>query len=363
VTAPIVSRSSTDPPIAISQVPRSKNSSISPMSSAAAIAPPIRAPRIPIAVVPMQPPGPAPGVIARAIAPANSPRRIQPRIPTARTVSIALSIGWRAAMSFDSDLELVPDGDGAWSARISEDWWTPRGPLGGYVMALGLRAMEEAVADPERMPRSATMHFLRSPEPGEIALSAAVERRGRSLSSVSSRLEQDGKLIGLALGAYSKPWEGPLLDDAAMPEVEPPDESVPRATRPGAPNPPPFLDRMDMQPRFGAAPFTGAEEAKIGGWLGLREERPLDAATVAILADAWFPAPWTRLRALAPAPTIDLTIHFRAALPLDGRLLLGRFQSKLVRDGFFEEDGELWARDGTLVAQSRQLGLLLGAEV
>jgi acyl-CoA thioesterase len=265
-------------------------------------------------------------------------------------------------MPLDEDLELTQSGDGAWTARIAEEWWTPRGPLGGYVMALGLRAMEEAVDDPERLPRSATMHFLRSPEAGEVNVSAAIERQGRSLTSVSARMEQQGNLVGLALGAYSKPWEGPHLDDAPMPEVEPPDQSLPEATRPGAPNRPPFLDRMDMQPRFGAAPFSGAEEAEIGGWLGLREERPIDAATVAILADAWFPAPWARLKSFAPAPTIDLTLHFRAPLPLADRLLLGRFETKLVRDGFFEEDGELWARDGTLVAQSRQLGLLLGAE-
>ena len=118
-----------------------------------------------------------------------------------------------------------------------------------------------------------------------------------------------------------------------------------------------------MQHRFGAAPWTSADRGLVGGWLGLLEDRPVDELAIAILADAWFPAPWPRLKALAPAPTIDLTIHFRAPLPLPDSLLLGRFESRLVRDGFFEEDGELWAPDGQLVAQSRQLGLLLGAEV
>jgi acyl-CoA thioesterase len=64
----------------------------------------------------------------------------------------------------------------------------------------------------------------------------------------------------------------------------------------------------------------------------------------------------------AAAPTIDLTIHFRSPLPAAGPLLLGRFTNSYVRDGFFEEDGRLWSPDGTLVAQSRQLGLLLGAK-
>jgi acyl-CoA thioesterase len=81
------------------------------------------------------------------------------------------------------------------------------------------------------------------------------------------------------------------------------------------------------------------------------------------MSDAWFPAPWPRLRRLAPAPTIELTVHFRAPLPLPDTLLLGRFRTALVRDGFFDEDGALWAPDGSLVARSRQLGLLRGAEL
>jgi acyl-CoA thioesterase len=266
------------------------------------------------------------------------------------------------AVKLDDDIALRPTGDGVYEGEVRGGWWTPRGPLGGYVMALMLNGLAQAVADPARVPRSCTMHFLRPPQAGPITVHATVERAGRTLTSVSGRLEQDGKLMGLALGAYSTAWDSPLLDDAPMPAVESPDDRVSHSRQIPNSAPPPFLERMVFQHRFGAPLFSGAEHGEVGGWLGLREERPIDAPAVAVLADAWFPAPWPRLRGLAPAPTIDLTIHFRAPLPIPDGLLLGRFRSRLVRDGFFEEDGELWAQDGTLVAQSRQLGLLIGAE-
>jgi acyl-CoA thioesterase len=263
-------------------------------------------------------------------------------------------------MAFDDATGLRHTSEGWYEGAIADGWSTPRGPLGGYVMAIVLRGMQEAVGDPDRRPRSFTVHFLRPPEIGPIVVRPVVERVGRSLTSVSARLEQDGRLIALGLGAFSVPWSGPLLADAPMPDVAPPEGREPIAGSPGGQRPS-FLDRVSMQPRFGAPPFSGAEHALVGGWLGLLEERPIDALAVCLLADAWFPAPWPRLNALIPAPTIDLSVHFRAPLPLPDGLLLGRFRTSLVRDGFFEEDGELWAADGTLVAQSRQLGLLIGA--
>ena len=270
---------------------------------------------------------------------------------------------------FETDIALDAAGDGEWAGEIQPGWDTPRGPLGGYVMAILLRGFELTVDDPDRSARSISVHFLRSPSAGPVTVRAVEERRGRSLSTVSGRLEQGGELIALGLGAHSVAWESPLLDGPPMPEVEPPDP----AQRPepervdlddtSRPDRPPFTQRLSMQPRFGEPPFSNADEGLVGGWLGLRERRPLDAPAVAMLADAWPPAPWPRLLELAPAPTIDLTVHFRAPLPLPDSLLLGRFTSRLVRDGFFDEDGELWTPDGALVAQSRQLGLLLGASI
>ncbi len=65
-----------------------------------------------------------------------------------------------------------------------------------------------------------------------------------------------------------------------------------------------------------------------------------------------------------PAPTIDLTIHFRSAnLPRAGadpfELCFAQARSRLLHEGFFAEDCLIWAADGTLLAQSRQLALLL----
>ena len=262
-------------------------------------------------------------------------------------------------MSFDDAIAVRSAGDGAYDGAVADGWNTPRGPLGGYIMAIVLRAMQEAVGDDARQPRSFTVHFLRPPHAGPVRIVPVIERAGRSMTSVTARLEQDGKLVALAVGAFSGAYASPEIAHAPMPDVEPPDTSRPPARFSEDDEGPPFTDQLTMQWRFGGRPFSGADRGETGGWLALREARPVDAAAICVLADAWFPAPWPLLTDFMAAPTIDLTVHFRVPLPLDDVELLGHFTTTVVRDGFFEEDGRLWTPDGTLVAQSRQLGLLL----
>ena len=262
-------------------------------------------------------------------------------------------------MGLDEATALRPVGGGRYEGEVDGRWWTPRGPLGGYVMALAMRALTLSVNNDSRLPRSLTLYFLSSPKAEPIALMPTVQRTGRSMTMASVRMEQDGAPVALGLAAFSGPWPGGTLDELPMPDVEPPaPRSEARQHLDEAPRPP-FRELLVMQRRFGAPFFTRADHAETGGWLGLREERPIDALSLLVLADAWFPAPWPRVDELIPAPTIEMTVYFRAPLPLSAPLLLGRFRTGLVRDGFFEETGELWAPDGTLVAQARQLALLL----
>jgi acyl-CoA thioesterase len=76
------------------------------------------------------------------------------------------------------------------------------------------------------------------------------------------------------------------------------------------------------------------------------------------IADAVYPAVYVKLDQPVPTPTIDLTVHFRSSLPRDYDWVLGRFETRYSMEGFIEEDGQIWGRDGTLIALSRQLALL-----
>jgi acyl-CoA thioesterase len=244
-------------------------------------------------------------------------------------------------------------------AEVSPDWRAGRGPHGGYLAAILLRALTETVAEPARAPRSLTIHYARAPEPGPVQIHTTIERAGRSLSTLAARMEQDGRLMALALAAFSVPWHAPEIADLPLPDVEPAEPRV-DGPRPPHPQAPPFARHMEFQPRMGTRPFTGAQAPmEIGGWLALAEPRPLDVLALAFFSDALFSPPFIRLREPAVTPTIDLTIHFRASIPDTDQPCFARFSSKVLHEGFFEEDGVIWAPDGRVLLHSRQLALVM----
>jgi acyl-CoA thioesterase len=264
------------------------------------------------------------------------------------------------ATEFDRATAVTPLGDGAWAADIDEGWFAGRGPNGGYLAATVLRAMVAELRDPAREPRSLTCHYLRPPAAGPARIDVTVERSGRATSTLTARLAQDGRECVLGVAAFGIGVPAPADYAGAPPAVPGPDE-VPAADNSGSGLS--IVSRFEVRPALGGAMFAGADEALTGGWLRFSDARGTDAVALAMFADAWFPAPWVRLRGPVAAPTIDLTVHFRgpraASALAPGEPVLAVFRSTTAADGFFEEDGELWSADGVLLAHSRQLALLL----
>ncbi|MCW3040191.1 MAG: thioesterase family protein [Solirubrobacterales bacterium] len=266
--------------------------------------------------------------------------------------------------AFLRDTAVAPRGEGRYDATCSPDWSAPTGPNGGYLAAIVLRAMLAEVDDPAREARSLTLHYLRAPRPGPLEVRVTVERTGRTMSTCTARLEQDGRPCVLAMGAFGGPFEAAADFRTPPPVVVPADELTPARDDPRFP---PISRRLEVRRAIGGRVFSGAPEADSGGYLRLREPVPFDGPLLALLVDAWLPAVFAYLSYPALAPTIELTIHFRdpvgaAALPPETQVL-ARFVSRTAAHGYAEEDGWIWAPDGTLLAQSRQLHLLRAAEM
>ncbi|HVW30364.1 MAG TPA: thioesterase family protein [Polyangiaceae bacterium] len=264
---------------------------------------------------------------------------------------------------FDRDTAIVRIESGRYHGRIDPGWWIVNGPNGGYIAAILLRALIAEVDDLVRAPRSLTIHYLRPPAEGPVEIHTAREREGRTLTTASARLFQGGKLMAVALGAFAPARSGFEYSDRKMPAFAPAD-SYPklRDKYPGL---------VEMQKRYDSRWATphelgaGAHEALGGGYIRFEEPRVVDALAVAAFTDAFPPSVITRAperAALGPIPTVDLTIHFRTTLPLPGATPADRcvvqFTSKTAKEGFVEEDAEVWSESGVLLAQSRQLAIV-----
>jgi acyl-CoA thioesterase len=163
------------------------------------------------------------------------------------------------------------------------------------------------------------------------------------------------------MAAFSLPRSAPDFSDIRMPEVAPPAECerIQRRIE--------IHDRFELRWAVGAPPFSArpGAEALCGGWIRLKEPCAADASLIAAYTDSFPPAVFSRVTAEALAggvPTVELTVHFREALPVaemkPGDFALAVFRSRLAREGFVDEEGEIWSPDGRLLAQSRQLAIV-----
>jgi len=116
---------------------------------------------------------------------------------------------------------------------------------------------------------------------------------------VTARLIQDGRDCILAIGAFSSTFP------SAMDYSTPPPVVAPAADLPvfePHPKMPAIAHRLAIRHAIGSPPFSGADEALTGGWLLVRDEPPVDAPLLALVCDAWLPAPFSRLTTWGFAP-------------------------------------------------------------
>jgi acyl-CoA thioesterase len=230
-------------------------------------------------------------------------------------------------------------------------------------MARTMCAHTISEGSPHHDPVTVTTHYLRPTQPGPAQLAATTLRVGRSFASSSAGLSQGTpetlRLQTIAtFGTLGLPAEPDYLT-AVPPEIPHPDNCIDREQVQQFPS----LSSISQSTEIRLHPDTGwlqdqpSGVAQSIGWVRLRDGRDPDPWALLYFADALPPTMFELSVERAWVPTIELTVHVRAN-PAPGWVLC-RMTTRHVSNGRFEEDGEIWDSTGRLVAQSRQLAMIL----
>jgi len=247
------------------------------------------------------------------------------------------------------------------AAECREGWRVIGGsaPNGGYLAAIGARAMAERAERPD--PVTVTAHFLAPPELGPLEIVTELVREGGRHRTVAARLLQDGRECVRLLGTFGdlSRADGPTRVLREPPPWPPVDELPDAVAGLGDLPMPEILHRLEHRMPPASTGWTRGEpsgQGVNGGWCRWPDGGDMDVFGLLFVADAYAPAVFDLgMAEVAWAPTIELTVHVRAR-PAPGWLAT-RFTTHALTDGYFEEDGELWDAAGRLVALSRQHAL------
>lgn len=260
---------------------------------------------------------------------------------------------------YDQETEVTQGDDGRWHGHLSPRWNIGENPNGGYLLACALNAMARSVDHPD--PLTVTTHFLRPGSPdAPFDVDVQVLRSGRSVSTVRATLAQQDKVRVEMLATFGDLEQNAGIDTELDPR--------PTYTLPPPPDCPlrsgqtqglhlPIMDRLEVRLNPDHARAGESEDAVISGWIQFADGRAPDSLSLAMFADAFPPSLLTRLGVIGWVPTLELTVQVRRR-PAPG-WIQAEFHTADLQGGRMIESGMLWDQAGHLVAQSRQLGLVM----
>ena len=259
-------------------------------------------------------------------------------------------------MTFASDTA-VQAVENHYSAYIRPGWDIRGNANGGYLMALGARAMASA-SRPH--PVSLTAHFLSPGRVGPISIHPQVVKAGRTFSTVRASVMGPEKPLIELLGSFG---EVEKVDGTVMVDDEPPvlpaPGDCPRVVPHESGFPPPMMGRVEMRLHpEDAALYEGRPSGQplLRGWIRLIDDEAVDAFGLVMIADAFPPTIFNANLPVHWVPTLEMTTQVRG-IPEPGWLRC-KFSTRFITGGVLEEDGEIWDSSGRLVALSRQLALM-----
>ena len=261
------------------------------------------------------------------------------------------------------DAETTPD-ETSGAVELAERWNVGRNQNGGVLLATVARALARVAGQPD--PFAVTGHYLAAATNGPATVRSTLVKPGRTYATATGELWQDDRERVRVLGSFgdlaARPDEvGVSADPPSLPPVDActdlfdlltakvGERSLTKSLRN-------FEFRVD--PDGGWGPSVSPSRPEIRSWVRFREAETVTPMMLLALADG-FPPTILGHTEIGWLPTVELTVHVFGAPPADEPWLQAHLRTRSVVGGLLDEDGELWAADGRLVARFRQLAMLI----
>ena len=258
--------------------------------------------------------------------------------------------------------DVVRSGENGYRVTLDPSWDLAQVPQGGVVTALAVRAMADAVDNPDQTLRTAHTTFVAQVPHGPLDIEVEVLRRGRSMSHVRAEVRAAGSAHGhLTTAVFGAPRRG-----FAFTDLEPPTRIVPPSQCRSFRAPlPPEADSSGLRApcHFGNRHVEGAGMLGHAPWERLRTGRgpSMERGT------EWTTPPWratghstrgrsssspTRCRERWPrrsgrksasrwfGPSVDLTFHLLG--DCRSAWVLAHNRARHAGDGYASIDMALW---------------------
>jgi acyl-CoA thioesterase len=257
---------------------------------------------------------------------------------------------------FDDATKVTP-GDSRWQGHTSDDYWAFVGPFGGCTAATILRALMD---HPQRSgdPTAMTVNYCAPVAQGSFDLDVRLVKANRSSQHWCVEMTQgDGDVSTLATAVFAERRPSWSHQQATYPGAKALAETLPFPHVAA-----PWVKQYDFrfvegEPKRGAS--AGPVETFSKLWIGDRVPRKVDALSLMAMSDAFFARIFHAKRELVPFGTVSLTTYFHAdAADLEAENathVLGVADAKIFHKSYGDQNGELWAPSGRLLATTTQI--------
>lgn len=255
---------------------------------------------------------------------------------------------------FDAATQVSTTGDGIYESYLTHDWSIGPVPNGGYSTAAAIRALLDFTERETQL--STTAYYYRPTIANrETTIRCALHRAGRISTSASAELFQDGKLRTRVSGLFGELDNGAAQLAAPAPSIAAPPECTLRDPASQGLNMT-LMQSLEIRLEDGH-PTVLENRAIVDGWVRFRDDRHPDHLGLSLFLDSFPPAVLAVRPEAGWIPTLELTSQIRNhAAP--GWIQV-RVESLDIGPKRLIEDVRLWDSAGTLVAQGRQLAMVL----